>query len=443
MDKRSRIINLSKKVNSNKIGTSVVDLSRNEIFQNVSTVFSGNVLSNIIGFLTTLILVRYLRPGEYGIFSVLDMIAGFSAGVLTIGFNWSMIKSVAAHEHEPSKAWYIAKTVLKVEIIYGFILAICLFWVASSLAYNFFHKPELLPYLKLCSVGVMGFILFQYRSSIFQSFKQFKLDAVYNVSSKAIYLLIILILLPTGLFNIQTISVIYVSLPLLISGYALFYLKNNFSRGKESNLSSFLPSFGSKYSLLLCYTICQWLAGQVHMIILTRYFPLQEIGLYGFAYKIYGFSLMLMTAINIVLLPTFSGISSKSILKDHFKKIFKTTSVVSICFFASVPFIGLFVRLFAGVNYTESTTMLQILIFGSATSTMLSPPVNILFALDKFKLIALGGFVMIIVNLIGHFSITRRFGGNGAALVQVLSHLILNGYFTFNVYRLLYLEKKA
>ncbi len=195
---------------------------------------------------------------------------------------------------------------------------------------------------------------------------------------------------------------------------------------------------GTDYGWLLCYSLCLWFAGQFHIFIMTRYFPLQEIGLYGFAYKVYGLSLMLMHAINVVLLPTFSGMTEMDVLKSSFRRVLKATSLVSVGFLISIPFMGLFVELFAGARYTGSTTMLKILIFGTATSTMFSPPVNILFALDKFKTIAMGGFILIGINLMGHLMVTRHLGGLGAASIQVLSHFLLNIYFTFNVYRALH-----
>ena len=179
------------------------------------------------------------------------------------------------------------------------------------------------------------------------------------------------------------------------------------------------------------------------MIILSRYFSLHEVGLYGFAYKIYGLSLMLMMSIKTVLLPTFSGITEKTALRRSFEKTLKATAGVSVCYLVSIPLLGIFVDLFAGARYSGACTMLQILIFGTATSTFLSPPVNILFALDKFKLIALGGLIFITINVIGNLIFTPLYGGMGAAVIQVLSHLVLNSYFTFNVYRVLYATKTA
>ena len=430
-----------RKLSSNYIESPFAVLLRSPIFRNVSVVFSGHTVAKAIGILIAWILVRNLKPEEYGVFSIIDLVAGFSVGVLATGFNWSMIKSIAAFKHEDGKAWHVARTVLKIEFVYGLVMALAIYLSADILARSFFHKPELLPYLRLCSIGVLGSLLFNYRSSIFQAFKQFKVDAVFNIGQSTLYLIIIAFLLAKGLFNIRVISVVYVGLPLVISGFAIALLKDSFAKGKAAHIPNFISTMGTNYAWLLSYTVCLWLTSQVHLIVLTRYFPLQEIGLYGFAYKIYGISLLLMSSIKAVLLPTFSEMLDKRLLKDSFNKALKATTVISFCFFLSIPFLGLFVKLFAGTNYIRSAVMLQILIFGAATSTMFSPSSNILVSQDRFKSMAVGGLLLIAINLLGHIFVTPRYGGVGAASVQVLSHLALNSYFTFNVYRLLYAEK--
>ena len=422
--------------------TKLRGMFRNHIFKNVSTVFSGNLLTKAVGFLTTFILVLHLTPSEYGIFSIMDMVAGFSAGIIATGFNWSMVKSVANHTKEPGKAWFIATVTLKVEVVYAILLGIGLYLGAGFISEIFFHKPELEFYIRLCSIGVIGNILFNYRAAIFQAFLKFKLNALFSVGHSLGYLSIILLLMLLQQLNIRIISIAYVVLPLVVSIAALALIRDGFKKGKHEHLPKFLYSMVTNYGWLLLYTLCLWFAGYFHVMILSRYFSLHEVGIYGFAYKIYGLSLMLMMSIKTVLLPTFSGITDEADLRISFIKTLKVTACVSFCLLVSIPFLGIFVKLFAGDRYLGACTMLQILIFGSATSTFLSPPVNVLFALDKYKLIAVGGILFIVINVIGHLSFTPRYGGIGAAVVQVFSHLILNSYFTFNVYSLFYSKKK-
>jgi O-antigen/teichoic acid export membrane protein len=193
-----------------------------------------------------------------------------------------------------------------------------------------------------------------------------------------------------------------------------------------------------EYTWLLCYTLCQWFTGHFHMLILTRYVPMEEVGLYGFAYKLYSVSLMVVYAINTVLLPTFSEIKDRESLRYKFQKVMRSTPIVSLLYMFSLPFLGLFIEITAGTRYAGATTMLQILIVGTAISTILSPGVNVLFALNRFKLVALGGFLLALTSIIGNLTLTRKMGGSGAAVVQVGCHAILGLWTTYHALRLLY-----
>ena len=272
---------------------------------------------------------------------------------------------------------------------------------------------------------------------------KFKLDALFSIGHSLCYLSIILLLLLARQFNIRIISIIYVTLPLIVSIVALALIRDGFQKGKNEHLPKFFSSMVVNYGWLLCYTLCLWFTGQFHIIILSRHFSMQEVGLYGFAYKIYGLSLMLMNAINLVLLPTFSGITEKAVLEKSFIKTLKATAGVSLCLLVSIPFLGMFVELFAGNRYAGACIMLQILIFGSAMSTLLSPPVNVLFALDKFKLIAKGGLFFIVVNVIGHLIFTPLYRGDGrSGGSSFISFDLEQLFYVFNVYSVFYAKKK-
>ena len=94
-----------------------------EVLGNVSIAYAKNALAWAFGFVTTRILVRHFQPEEYGIFSVFDMVPGFSAGFLATGLNWPMIRSLASCKSQPAKAWYLARPVMKIELVYGIIVA--------------------------------------------------------------------------------------------------------------------------------------------------------------------------------------------------------------------------------------------------------------------------------------------------------------------------------
>ncbi|MEJ7810896.1 MAG: oligosaccharide flippase family protein [Gemmatimonadaceae bacterium] len=424
-------------------------LLRSGLFRSVATVFGGMASSGAIGFITTLVVVRHLRPADYGVFAVLDTVVGISGGLLVTGFNWSMIRSVAATRGEPGHGWLIARRVLTVEVVYALFAGAALFLAADVIATRLLHHASLAPYVRLCSIGVLGSILYEYRRALFQAFKEWKLDAAFGVAQSTLYLGIVAALLVAGALRIRPLAVAYIAVPLLFSVLALVTVRKRLAAVSDAGPGAAagatqpasLAGMGSmggmarSYGWLLCYTLCLWLVTQVHMLVVTRHSPLAEIGVYGFAYKLYGISLMLMSAVRVVLLPTFSELSDRAVLARSFWRAFRATTAISVLWLLSIPFIGLFVGIFAGGRYAAATPILQVFMVGAATSTMLSPAAMALVALEEFVALAMGSVVVAALNIAGHLLITPRYGGVGAAGVQVLTHLVLNAYFLLCVYR--------
>lgn len=399
--------------------------------KNVATVFGGSISSSVIGFVTTIVLVRYLAPAEYGVLPVVDLLINVSAGLLIPGINWLMIKSVAAGR-EDARASGIARRVLEVEVAYALVIAAALYVGAPFLAAHVLRHPETVAYVRLSGIGVLGSILFAYRRALFQALKRFGTDARFTIAQSGLYLIAVAGLVVTGRLHIGPLVLIYVSIPLLISTAALRSLREELVGGNAAgDRRAILRAMAPASGVLSWYTLCLWIVSQVHVLAMTRLFPLAEIGLYGFAYKVYLVACMAMSAAQVVLLPTFSALKDATTLRTSFHGALRAMSWTSLAWWATIPFIGLLVYYVAGDRYLAATPMLQVFMIGAATSTMLSPASTMLVTLGRYSELARSGTMMLAVNIIGHLVVTPRYGGVGAAAVQVASFLLNNLYCTF------------
>ena len=415
----------------------LLGLFKHQVAVNVGTVFSGRMAGRLVTLLTTWVLVRNLAPEEYGVFSVIDMIVGSTTGFLTEGLNRGMVKLVSENREEPWKAWYIAKAVFKVELVYGLILAGALYLGAEAMAVHYFRKPHLAPFLKVASVGIIGFLLYFYRNALFSAWKRFRMDAVYNTVQPCLYLAFVLALLAFGWFGIRVVTWGYVGVPFLVTVFALFQL----GRGADPSRGRKLPGIWSQltrtYAWLLGYHVCLWITNQAHMLILGRYFPLHQVGLYGFAYKLYLVSTMIADATKVVLLPTFAG-QTRAQTKEVFIRTTKAVCLVGLLFWMAIPLVGPVLRLVVGEEYAGTVPILQVLLFGTGLFTAMAPASVVLLGYGRFKTLLSGGIIFVAVNLVGHWLVTIRYGAMGAAWVQVGSSFVCDAVLTVFAVKLLF-----
>ena len=407
------------------------------ISRRTGTVLAGSVISKALSFATMWLMVQYFAPEEFGCFSVIDTVNGFCSGAVANGLNWWLVRSVARGSGS-SAAKKAARTIFVIEMIYGLAVGAALLIGAPFVAGWFFSKPELVPFVRLSAVGVISYILVAYRSSLYHAFKLFFKDAVFNVVNSGLFFIAALVVIRVLRRGVLLLGTLYVVIPVVVSGIALLMpaFASRLKTHEEDDIhAETLPDRG--YSWLLLYSISLWLASQVHLLVMTRTRSLEELGAYALAMKIYLVSLMLTNAINVVLLPEFSACRSRAEMRSRYGRIFKFTALGAAVIAAFIPLAGIILGVIAGNRYIEATPILRILLVGTAISTLLSPPVNVLFAEGRYRTIAIAGASMALVNTAGQILLTPRYGATVAAWVLVGSFLLMNGTFSILASKLL------
>ena len=312
--------------------------------------------------------------------------------------------------------------------------------VAPYFSSRFFQKPELALYLRLAVVGVFGIILLNFSDCILSSLQQFRKASLFKVLRPLTYTLTIGGLLSFGALKIGALAIAYVSIPVVIGGFALStssgrLFKSYRNVDLEIARDVFVPSFW-----IFVYTAVQWIIANLHVVMLARYFSLAEVGLYGFGLKIFNISLIAMNSVKTVVLPKFLCERNKELVGRSFRTITWTMFFLSIPLLMAVPFTRLFVEHFAGSKYVNSVPVIQVFLVGTFLSTVFAASAQALFALDKLRLIAFVGLGAVLVNVIGHVTITRLYGGVGCSIIQVLSFGILNA--TLHVFAMYHCRKE-
>jgi O-antigen/teichoic acid export membrane protein len=423
--------------NALKILSPLLRLARpGSITRRAGIVLAGSGASKAISFITMWLMVQCFAPDDFGRFSAIDTVNGFCSGAIATGLNWWLIRSVARGGNSGA-ARRAARKVLAIEATYGLVAGTALLLGAPLVASWFFSKPELAPFIRLSAIGVISYILVAYRSSLYQASRMFARDAVFNVVNSGLFLaaaVLAILILNRGLL---TVGALYVAIPVLVSGAALLLPRFSASGAQEEEKEQIAAPADKGYSWLVFYSLSLWLMSQVHMLVMTRTRSLEELGAYSLALKVYLVSLMLTNAINVVLLPEFSACRTRAELRSRYRKTFGLTALGALAVAAAIPFVGIILGAIAGDRYAAAAPVLRILLVGTALSTLLSPPANVLFAEARFRTLALIGASMAVLNVAGQAILIPRFGAVAAAGVQVGSFLLMNGAFTILAARLL------
>jgi O-antigen/teichoic acid export membrane protein len=104
-------------------------------------------MDRLVGFISTLILARWLVPADFGIIAMISLVIGIAEVLLDLGVNVALIQNRAATQAHYNTAW-----TLRLMQACGTILIVSL---AAPYAGEYFHDPRVVPVLRIACLGTL------------------------------------------------------------------------------------------------------------------------------------------------------------------------------------------------------------------------------------------------------------------------------------------------
>ena len=356
-------------------------LLNNKLIQQISTLVTGSLIAQIIGFAVTPILSRLYLPEDFGFFGSLMTLAGIISVALTFKYEMAIILTKKKIETEG---------VVRLSLVVLFSLFLVLTCVLS-------FKPILLTHLGLSSSSLLivflllSIVLFQSLQNVFIQWHS-KLEN-YNVISKnrVVQKSVIIIVQLNAIYFFSNhfgliigfLTGLIISLILLIHPFIRDWYSIRFNK-------KYLRVLSLKYYRFPLYTAPQSLLNSISqglpILMLGYYFDLRIVGLYFFAVRILEIpSTMIGGSIRQVFYKRASDLRDNlTLLRAEFNKI--TLGLLALI---SLPAITLFVfgpQIFSwcfGSEWYEAGLMAKWMILWVSIS-FVNPPANVvLLALNK------------------------------------------------------------
>ena len=404
------------------------------MIKNVVKVYFGDSLSNVLAVISMVILIRNLGVSDYSTYTTFSSMMSLIAGVIGGGINNSLVRFSAEYYSRYNRKPYDI-------YITGLALEILIITVFAAFSLLFFDEINMFLFkgnieketLILSSLSAFGIVLIQVKRSVFQSEERFSPYAAALILRQISILLILVFLTSIQLVQFKyvasTIALVNVVLGVALASTILqqnpiHSLKRIFPIRGNKEIKAFLNS--TKW--LIAYNITIVGIAEMGTILLTRHANGIEIAKYGVAYRYYALTLLILGSIHAVLLPRFSQVD----LLDNRKQLRFVVNWIKISIWFGIPvllFILFGKQAFVwvnGIQYADSFPILCILLLGSWMSLILSPLVNVLFSRKQFQYLFSYSLIAFFLNIFGNSILIPSLGGVGAAIITVLSALIVN-----------------
>ena len=150
----------------------IVTQSLQKIAKGTGIIFTGTIIGTLLGFIGTVILVRYLTTEDYGLFSLALTVIAILAGLSTLGLTEGATRYIAYFRGQQSskKIAGVIVSSIQITLIASVLCSIVVFLASDTISMAIVHNNDLSTILRIMSITIPFSILSVTVLSIFRGF---------------------------------------------------------------------------------------------------------------------------------------------------------------------------------------------------------------------------------------------------------------------------------
>jgi len=406
--------------------------------------FIGAFIGLGLGYLSRIIIARWLGAEDYGLISLGYAALMIGATLSLVGLPAGIQRYVSFYKGKGDKG-RIKGTILgalKISVPMSLIVGSIFFFYADWISIHVFHSPELTPILKIFAIAIPFLVLTDnaiYATIGFQDvrYRVYVVDLFQNIFK----LLAIVALLVLG-FGVMGAAWGWV-LAIVLTPFLAFYFleKRVFPIFNAKVKAIFIDRELFTFSWPLIFTaVAGMVMGWMDTLMLGYFLSASAVGIYNVALPTARLITVVTKSIGILFIPVASELYARGKvgeLESIYKVVTKwSLSFIFPIFLLMVLFSESIILIMFGTEYVEGATTLSILSFAFFISSVLGYAVYVLQTYGRTRIIMKGYFITAGVNFVLNLLLIPRYGINGAAIATGLSFSLMSIIYLFTVWQI-------
>jgi O-antigen/teichoic acid export membrane protein len=404
-----------------------------ELRKGITKVYSGDVLSNIIGMATALFVIRGLPINDYAAYTAFYSMLTLVPWLVGSGINMALVRFSAeqiSRSNEKPIELYVISFIF--QLILYLMLGMIMLLLSNKVSNILFGQKAFDSSLHYGLIAGVGYLISQAGRGVYNAEEKFGSYIKALWLRQSLVFLIIALLFLLKRLNFQHAAQVVSFVELAVAGIITFHIFQGVNITKIikgfRKQSSIIKEFISSTKWLIAYFFILTTFQRLDIFMLSHFSSEKELANYGVAFRYYSIALLALSSIHAVLLPRFSKLDMQDLDKQRqFSYKWLKTTVWLIVPIAVADIFGksLFV-LVNGMQYEKAFHIFTVLSVGILISLMFSPLVNILLARKAFKFLFMVGSSAFFLNFAGNYFLIPAWGGLGAALVVIFTGSLIN-----------------
>ena len=421
----------------------IINESLKKIVMGSTLVFTGTIISLLLGFLGRIILIRFATQSEYGVYSLAIAVIGIFVTLSTMGLNEGSTRYIAYFKgkNEGGNVKNVISSSVWIALISSAFFFTVSFFTSDFIAVNIFHLQELSIVLKIFSITIPATVFMNIFISIFRGFNRVDVKMYFNdILRPALYVLFlvgVVSLIPSFIGMVYA-HVLSITITLLL--LCVYVVKKHQMSLKQIEIFN-----NSLTKELLLFSI-PLLAVSTLLMIMTwtdtmmlGYFKTsEEVGIYNVAITLAHLLTVVISSMGFLYVPVTSHLYAKNQMVELKRSHAISTKWVFVgtvpLFFILFLFPDVVLNLVFGSRYIGASFVLQVLALGYIFNSYFGLNYYTLIATGKSNFIMQCSLISTVMNVVLNIVLIPPMGILGAAIASALSFAVIELLMTAKLY---------
>ena len=406
--------------------------------------FVGTLIGMTFGFLSRMIIARFLGASDYGLISLGFGMMTVVVGTSMIGLPVGIQRYVSFYKGKGDDG-RIKGTILgalKLSFPISLFLTFIIFFYADWISINFFNEPSLIPVLRIFSIAIPFYVLALVFIFVTIGFQDMRFSVYVNDIFQNVFKLIAIVSLVGLGFGVVGAAWGWVLAIILMPFLAFYFLEKKvfpILKIKVKAISMEKELFTFSFPLIFA-GLAGIIYGWTDTFMLGYFSTASDVGIYNVALPTAKMLSVFLGSFGVIFMPVVSELYSKNAIED----LRNTYNVVTKWIFSLVLPVFLLMVLFSewilgimfGEEYIVGSTALCILAFGYLIICVVGPASEVLQTYGKTKILMWCSFFGAFLNFGLNYLFIPLYGIKGAAIATGVSIALISVLHLFFVYKI-------
>ena len=423
---------------------SYFDSSLRKIAKGAGIAFAGTFIGTALGYLSRMIIARFLGASDYGLISLGFAAMNIAAALSLLGFNTGIQRFVSFYKGMEDNGRIKGTIIGALEICFplSLILTSLIFFYADWISIHIFHNANLTPILRIFTIGVPFWVVATIFNAGSVGFQEIKYNVYSTFVFKDVFKLVAIVAFLVSGCGVIGASIGWVFAIIGMSVLAFYFLNNKVFPILDTNLK--IVSVDKELFLFSFPLIFAGLAGLItswtDTLMLGYFRTSYDVGIYNAAMPTAKLLGIAPSAFGVIFMPVATELYARNQI-ENLKNVYSTVTkwlfaLVLPWFLLMSLFSTPIIEIMFGTEYVEGAIALNILAFSYFVSALIGLASSILTTYGRTKIVMGCTFVGAGSNVLLNFLLIPVYKINGAAIATGASVILINILYLFFVYRI-------